>query len=66
MAALRARGFGADGALVERGNMGGTCTNAGCVWSRVLARTARLARDAEQLRARVLKERCRRWTSHAY
>src|SRR5215218_4196847 len=47
-AALRARELGAEVALVERGNMGGTCTNDGCVPSRVLARAARLVRDAEQ------------------
>src|SRR5829696_9679620 len=48
-AALRARELGADEVvLVERGNMGGTCTNDGCVPSRVLARAARLVRDAEQ------------------
>ena len=48
MAALRARELGAEVALVERGNMGGTCTNDGCVPTRVLARAARLVRDAEQ------------------
>jgi dihydrolipoamide dehydrogenase len=47
-AALRARELGARVALVERGNMGGTCTNDGCVPTRVLARAARLVRDAEQ------------------
>src|SRR5918998_713206 len=47
-AGLRARELGAEVALVERGNMGGTCTNDGCVPTRVLARAARLARDAEQ------------------
>lgn len=48
-AALRARELGADVALVERSNLGGTCTNDGCVPTRVLAKAARLARDAEQL-----------------
>ena len=48
-AALRARELGASVALVERGNLGGTCTNDGCVPTRVLAKAARLARDAEQL-----------------
>jgi pyruvate/2-oxoglutarate dehydrogenase complex dihydrolipoamide dehydrogenase (E3) component len=48
-AALRARELGAGVALVERGQMGGTCTNDGCLPTRVLARTARLARDARQL-----------------
>src|ERR687895_2812132 len=47
-AALRARELGAEVALVERGNMGGTCTNDGCVPTRVLARAARLVRDAQQ------------------
>jgi pyruvate/2-oxoglutarate dehydrogenase complex dihydrolipoamide dehydrogenase (E3) component len=47
-AALRARELGADVALVERGQMGGTCTNDGCVPTRVLAKLARLLRDAEQ------------------
>ena len=47
-AALRARELGASVALVERGNMGGVCTNDGCVPTRVLARAARLVRDAEQ------------------
>jgi pyruvate/2-oxoglutarate dehydrogenase complex dihydrolipoamide dehydrogenase (E3) component len=36
-AALRARELGASVALVERDRMGGTCTNAGCVPTRVLA-----------------------------
>jgi dihydrolipoamide dehydrogenase len=48
VAAVRARELGATVALVERGQMGGTCTNDGCVPTRVLARAARLMRDAEQ------------------
>jgi pyruvate/2-oxoglutarate dehydrogenase complex dihydrolipoamide dehydrogenase (E3) component len=47
-AALRARELGARVALVERGRMGGTCTNDGCVPTRVLAHAARLVRDAHQ------------------
>ncbi|MDQ4126543.1 MAG: NAD(P)/FAD-dependent oxidoreductase [Actinomycetota bacterium] len=47
-AALRARELGSSVALVERGNLGGTCTNDGCVPTRVLAHAARLVRDAEQ------------------
>ncbi|MGH3086513.1 MAG: dihydrolipoyl dehydrogenase family protein [Rubrobacteraceae bacterium] len=43
-------------ALVERGNLGGTCTNDGCVPTRVLARAARLARDAEQFADYGLEE----------
>ena len=46
-AALRARELGADVLLVERTDMGGICTNDGCVPTRVLARAARLVRDAE-------------------
>ena len=46
-AALRARELGGRVALVERGNLGGTCTNDGCVPTRVLAHAARLVRDAE-------------------
>jgi dihydrolipoamide dehydrogenase len=48
-AALRARELGTPRvALVERGLLGGTCTNDGCAPTRVLAKTARLLRDAEQ------------------
>ncbi|HMN58802.1 MAG TPA: NAD(P)/FAD-dependent oxidoreductase [Anaerolinea sp.] len=47
-AALRARELGADVTLVERGRMGGTCTNDGCVPTRVLAKAARLLRDSAQ------------------
>lgn len=47
-AAMRARELGASVALVERDKMGGTCTNDGCVPTRVLAKAARLVRDAEQ------------------
>jgi dihydrolipoamide dehydrogenase len=47
-AALRTAELGATVALVERGNLGGTCTNDGCVPTRVLAKAARLMRDAEQ------------------
>lgn len=47
-AALRGRELGASVALVERGAMGGTCTNDGCVPTRVLARAARLMANARQ------------------
>lgn len=48
-AALRARELGAERvALVDRGLLGGTCTNDGCAPTRVLAKAARLLRDAEQ------------------
>jgi pyruvate/2-oxoglutarate dehydrogenase complex dihydrolipoamide dehydrogenase (E3) component len=47
VAALRARELGAEVTLVERGEMGGTCTNDGCVPTRVLAKAARLLRESE-------------------
>ena len=47
-AALRARELGASVALVERGRLGGTCTNDGCAPTRVLAKAARLRREAGQ------------------
>src|SRR5512144_203026 len=47
-AALRARELGAAVTLVERGRMGGVCTNDGCVPTRVLAKAARLLRDSTQ------------------
>ena len=50
-AALRARELGASVALVERDRLGGTCTNDGCVPTRVLARAARLARESDHFNA---------------
>jgi dihydrolipoamide dehydrogenase len=47
-AALRGCELGARVALLERSNLGGTCTNDGCAPTRVLAKAARLVRDAEQ------------------
>lgn len=47
-AALRARELGADTLLIESGPLGGTCTNDGCVPTRVLAKAARLMRDSGQ------------------
>ena len=47
-AAIRARELGAEVTLIERNRMGGTCTNDGCVPTRVLAHTARLLREARQ------------------
>ncbi|WP_424949487.1 dihydrolipoyl dehydrogenase family protein [Deinococcus sp.] len=44
-AALRAGTLGARVALLDRNRLGGTCTNTGCVPTRVLAITARLLRD---------------------
>jgi pyruvate/2-oxoglutarate dehydrogenase complex dihydrolipoamide dehydrogenase (E3) component len=48
-AALRARELGAEVALVERDRLGGTCTNDGCVPTRVLARAARLVRESQNM-----------------
>lgn len=48
VAALRARELGARVALVERGVLGGSCINDGCVPMRVLARAARMVRDSAQ------------------
>jgi len=48
VAALRASEVGASVALVERGTLGGSCVNDGCVPLRVLARAARLVRNATQ------------------
>jgi pyruvate/2-oxoglutarate dehydrogenase complex dihydrolipoamide dehydrogenase (E3) component len=47
-AALRASELGAKVALIERGRLGGICTNDGCVPTRVLAKAARLVREAGQ------------------
>lgn len=46
-AALRASELGAEVTLIERSRLGGTCTNDGCVPTRVLAKAARLRRDAD-------------------
>jgi pyruvate/2-oxoglutarate dehydrogenase complex dihydrolipoamide dehydrogenase (E3) component len=46
-AALRARELGARVALIERSRLGGTCTNDGCVPTRVFAKAARLLREAD-------------------
>ncbi|HEX6290528.1 MAG TPA: NAD(P)/FAD-dependent oxidoreductase [Herpetosiphonaceae bacterium] len=45
MAALHACELGARVAIVDRERTGGTCTNTGCVPTRVLAKTARTLRD---------------------
>ncbi len=49
-AALRSCELGASVALVEKGLLGGACTNDGCVPTRVLAKAARLKRDSEQFK----------------
>ena len=48
-AALRAAELGARVAVVEADRLGGTCVNTGCVPTRVLAKTARLIREARTL-----------------
>ena len=48
-AALRGAELGASVALLESGQLGGTCTNDGCAPMRVLAKAARLLRDAGRL-----------------
>jgi glutathione reductase (NADPH) len=45
MAALHACELGARVAVVDKDRTGGTCTNTGCVPTRVLAKTARTLRD---------------------
>jgi pyruvate/2-oxoglutarate dehydrogenase complex dihydrolipoamide dehydrogenase (E3) component len=45
-AALRAAELGATVVVLEAAEPGGTCVNTGCVPTRVLAKTARLIRDA--------------------
>lgn len=45
LAALRASELGAQVTLIERGLLGGTCTNDGCVPTRVLAKAARIVRE---------------------
>ncbi|WP_413320684.1 NAD(P)/FAD-dependent oxidoreductase [Agrococcus sp. 1P02AA] len=45
-AALRAAELGASVAVVEAARTGGTCVNTGCVPTRVLAKAARLVREA--------------------
>jgi glutathione reductase (NADPH) len=45
-AALRAAELGAKVVVLEAGRVGGTCVNTGCVPTRVLAKTARLVREA--------------------
>ncbi|WP_404313258.1 NAD(P)/FAD-dependent oxidoreductase [Agrococcus terreus] len=45
-AALRARELGASVVVLEARHLGGTCVNSGCVPTRVLAKAARLVRDA--------------------
>ena len=45
-AALRAAELGARVVVLEAARVGGTCVNTGCVPTRVLAKTARLIREA--------------------
>jgi pyruvate/2-oxoglutarate dehydrogenase complex dihydrolipoamide dehydrogenase (E3) component len=48
VAALRARELGVTVALVERHRLGGVCVQQGCIPTRILAKAARLMRDARQ------------------
>ena len=43
-AAIRAAGQGASVTLIERGTLGGTCVNVGCVPSKIMIRSAHIAR----------------------
>ncbi len=54
-AALKASSLGARVALVDKRRTGGTCTNTGCVPTRVLAITARLLRDIRGAEAYGIK-----------
>ncbi|MGH3030000.1 MAG: mercury(II) reductase [Gaiellaceae bacterium] len=45
-AAIRARDLGADVAMIERGTVGGTCVNVGCVPSKAQLAAARQRHDA--------------------
>jgi len=49
VAAVRARQLGAEVTLIEMDELGGTCTNRGCIPSKTLLRSAELARDAQEL-----------------
>jgi len=42
-AAIRAAGEGAHVTLIERGTLGGTCVNVGCVPSKIMIRSAHIA-----------------------
>ena len=48
-AALRATGLGARVTLVERGTLGGTCVNVGCVPSKILVRQGHQAHTVKNL-----------------
>lgn len=50
-AALRAAELGARTVVLEAARVGGTCVNTGCVPTRVLAKTARLVREARDAAA---------------
>jgi pyruvate/2-oxoglutarate dehydrogenase complex dihydrolipoamide dehydrogenase (E3) component len=49
VAALRARELGVTVALIERRQLGGVCVQQGCIPTRIVAKAARLMRDARQL-----------------
>jgi dihydrolipoamide dehydrogenase len=47
--AIRARQLGGEVTLIEMDQLGGTCTNRGCIPSKALLKSAELAREAAQL-----------------
>jgi len=50
-----ARGFGKSVAVIEKGKLGGECTNFGCVPSKALIRTAKTAHELKHLDALGLR-----------
>ena len=50
-----ARGFGKSVAVIEKGKLGGECTNFGCVPSKTLIRTAKAAHELKHLDALGLR-----------
>ncbi len=55
VAAKVARGFGKSVAMVEKGKLGGECTNFGCIPSKTLIRAARAAHETRNLETFGLK-----------
>lgn len=49
VAAIRARQLGGEVTLVEMDELGGTCTNRGCIPSKAMLRSAEMAREAQEL-----------------
>ncbi len=55
VAAKMARGFGKSVAMVEKGKLGGECTNFGCIPSKTLIRAARASHETRNLERFGLK-----------